>query len=55
MSKKYWTFKNQANNEADLYLYLEIASWGGGFKRSINFKKENLLNVLSSKIKMSLS
>ncbi|OMD20663.1 Clp protease ClpP [Paenibacillus odorifer] len=31
MSKKYWTFKNQANNEADLYLYLEIASWGGGY------------------------
>ncbi|WP_342479523.1 head maturation protease, ClpP-related [Paenibacillus sp. FSL F4-0097] len=29
--KKYWTFKNQANNEADLYLYLEIASWGGGY------------------------
>lgn len=30
--KKYWEFKAQANsNEADLYLYIEIASWGGGY------------------------
>jgi ATP-dependent Clp protease protease subunit len=31
MSKKFWEFKNQTIDEADLYLYLEIASWGGGF------------------------
>lgn len=31
MSKKFWEFKNQAADEADLYLYLEIASWGGGY------------------------
>ncbi|CAH1230700.1 ATP-dependent Clp protease proteolytic subunit [Paenibacillus allorhizoplanae] len=31
MSKKFWEFKNQTTDEADLYLYLEIASWGGGF------------------------
>jgi len=37
MSKqvKYWEFKNKVptslgQNEADLYLYIEIASWGGG-------------------------
>ena len=28
---KYWEFKNKSNNEADLYLYIEIASWGGGY------------------------
>ncbi|MEK5417347.1 MULTISPECIES: head maturation protease, ClpP-related [Paenibacillus] len=31
MSNKFWEFKNQANDEADLYLYQEIASWGGGY------------------------
>lgn len=31
MSKKFWEFKNQTTSEADLYLYLEIASWGGGY------------------------
>lgn len=31
MSKKFWEFKNQTNDEADLYLYIEIASWGGGY------------------------
>lgn len=30
-NKKYWEFKMQANNEADLYLYIEIAWWGGGY------------------------
>ncbi len=31
--KKYWEFKAKANSttEADLYLYIEIASWGGGY------------------------
>lgn len=31
--KKYWEFKAKANDptEADLYLYIEIASWGGGY------------------------
>lgn len=32
MGDKYWEFKAKDNtNEADLYLYLEIASWGGGW------------------------
>jgi len=31
LSKKFWEFKNQTSDEADLYLYLEIASWGGGY------------------------
>ncbi|BAU27626.1 ATP-dependent Clp protease protease subunit [Aneurinibacillus soli] len=31
MSKKFWEFKNQTSTEADLYLYIEIASWGGGY------------------------
>lgn len=31
MSKKYWEFKNQTSTDADLYLYIEIASWGGGY------------------------
>lgn len=30
MGKKYWEFKNKSDDEADLYLYIEIASWGGG-------------------------
>lgn len=30
-NKKYWEFKNQTNDSADLYLYIEIASWGGGY------------------------
>jgi ATP-dependent Clp protease protease subunit len=30
-NQKYWEFKNKTDNEADLYLYIEIASWGGGY------------------------
>jgi ATP-dependent Clp protease protease subunit len=30
-NKKYWEFKNQTSTSADLYLYIEIASWGGGY------------------------
>lgn len=31
--KKFWKFENKAGttDEADLYLYIEIASWGGGW------------------------
>jgi len=29
-NKKYWEFKNKSEDEAELYLYIEIASWGGG-------------------------
>ncbi|MBZ9633183.1 head maturation protease, ClpP-related [Clostridium sp. FP1] len=29
--KKYWEFNAKATNEADLFLYIEIASWGGGY------------------------
>lgn len=30
-NKKYWEFKAKGATEGDLYLYAEIASWGGGF------------------------
>lgn len=42
-NKKYWEFKGKSGtNEADLYLYLEIASWGGGFyaQSAKSFKDE---------------
>lgn len=29
-NQKYWELKNKTDDEADLYLYIEIASWGGG-------------------------
>lgn len=54
MSKKYWEFKNLTNNEADLYLYIEVASWGAGFAAhsAQSFKQElddlgeiNTLNI----------
>lgn len=53
-NKKYWEFKAKAENEADLYLYIEIASWGGGgyahsaqsFKRELDALGEiKILNV----------
>lgn len=49
MSKKYWEFKNKTSTEADLYLYIEIANWGGGYAAhsAQSFKQEldNLGNV----------
>lgn len=51
---KYWEFKNKSKDEADLYLYIEIASWGGGYAAhsAQSFKDEldslgdiNTLNV----------
>jgi len=51
---KYWEFKNKTKEEADLYLYIEIASWGGGYAAhsAQSFKDEldslgdiNTLNV----------
>lgn len=54
MSKKYWEFKNQSSTEADLYLYIEIASWGAGYAAhsAQSFKQEldclgeiNTLNI----------
>lgn len=41
-NKKYWEFKNLNDNEADLYLYIEIASWGGGYSAhsAKSFKQE---------------
>ena len=41
-NNKYWEFKNIANNEADLYLYVEIASWGEGYEAHSlkSFKQE---------------
>ena len=42
-NKKYWEFKNLANDVADLYLYIEIASWGaGGYAHSAKSFKEEL-------------
>ena len=40
--KKYWEFKNKTQNSADLYLYIEIASWGGGYcaHSAQSFKEE---------------
>lgn len=53
--KKYWEFKAKADTtEADLYLYIEIASWGGGYcaHSAQSFKSEldalgdiNTLNI----------
>lgn len=42
MSKKYWEFKNKTSTEADLYLYIEVASWGGGYAAhsAQSFKQE---------------
>ncbi|EOR20589.1 Clp protease [Clostridium sartagoforme AAU1] len=42
MSKKYWEFKNKTSTEADLYLYIQIASWGGGYAAhsAQSFKQE---------------
>lgn len=41
---KFWEFKNSTTNkdEADLYLYLQIASWGGGYSAhsAKSFKSE---------------
>lgn len=54
MSKKYWEFKNQTSTEADLYLYIEVASWGAGYAAhsAQSFKQElddlgkiNILNI----------
>ncbi len=41
-NKKYWEFKAKSKDEADLYLYIEIASWGGGYAAhsAQSFKKE---------------
>ena len=40
--KKYWKFKNKTSTEADLYLYIEIASWGAGYSAhsAQSFKQE---------------
>ncbi|WZX99677.1 head maturation protease, ClpP-related [Bacillus sp. FSL W7-1360] len=40
--KKYWQFKAKADSAADLYLYEEIASWGGGYEAhsAKSFKNE---------------
>lgn len=54
MSNKYWEFKNQTSTEADLYLYIEVASWGAGYAAhsAQSFKQElddlgeiNTLNI----------
>lgn len=40
--KKYWEFKAKSQDEADLYLYIEIASWGAGYAAhsAQSFKRE---------------
>ena len=42
LNKKYWEFKNLTEDEADLYLYIEIASWGYGYDAhsAKSFKRE---------------
>ena len=42
MSRRYWEFKNKTATEADLFLYIEIASWGGGYAAhsAQSFKQE---------------
>ena len=39
---KYWEFKAKQDNSADLYLYIEIAEWGGGYSAhsAQSFKRE---------------
>ncbi len=39
---KYWEFKAKQDNSADLYLYIEIADWGGGYSAhsAQSFKRE---------------
>ncbi|WWU66128.1 Clp protease ClpP [Clostridium baratii] len=47
-NKKFWEIKAKANNpsEADIYLYIEIASWGGGYcAHSAQSFKEELDNL----------
>lgn len=41
-NKKYWEFKAKSQDEADLYLYIEIASWGAGYAAhsAQSFKRE---------------
>lgn len=41
-NKKYWEFKAKSKDEADLYLYIEIASWGAGYAAhsAQSFKRE---------------
>ncbi|QIB68609.1 Clp protease ClpP [Aminipila butyrica] len=41
-NKKYWEFKAKVQDEADLYLYIEIASWGAGYAAhsAQSFKRE---------------
>ncbi len=47
--KKYWEFKAKATNEADLFLYIEIASWGGGYAahsaQSFKYELDALGNI----------
>lgn len=41
-NNKYWEFKAKSQDEADLYLYIEIASWGAGYAAhsAQSFKRE---------------
>lgn len=45
-NKKYWEFKNQTPTSADLYLYIEIASWGGGYAAHSAQSFKNELDAL---------
>jgi ATP-dependent Clp protease protease subunit len=46
IAKKYWEFKNKSADEADLYLYIEIASWGGGYAAHSAQSFKNELDAL---------
>lgn len=47
--QKWWEFKMQSTNEAELYLYIEIADWGGGYSahsaQSFKAELDNLGNI----------
>lgn len=45
-NKKYWEFKNKTEDEADLYLYIEIASWGAGYAAHSAQSFKNELDAL---------
>lgn len=45
-NKKYWEFKAKSKDEADLYLYIEIAWWGGGYAAHSAQSFKNELDAL---------
>lgn len=46
--KKYWEFKAQNQLEADLYLYIQIESWGAGYEAHSAKSFKNELDALGN-------